>query len=306
MQKIDNLTNRLANRECIIMDGAMGSEILHRGFPTTLPLWSAEVLLQRPEIVQQIHEDYIRAGAEIIITDTFRTTRRAFAKRGIAEKAAQSTHLACHLAQRAIEHTAAAHEVYIAGSVAPLEDCYSPELTPPQQALEVEHDELVSDLKDGGVDFILFETMITLRETLAGLRAAQRHAMPFAVSFCCNDTYALLGGEALKEVIPQVEQYEPIFIGVNCISVATANKLAKHLRGITDFPIAVYAQGDGLADNDQGWRFPEEKEQEAYVQAAKQWVLDGAQVIGGCCGTTPSYIRQVAEALSDTSRASTN
>src|SRR5579871_3225838 len=116
MQKINHLKNRLANQERIIMDGAMGSEILHRGFPTTLPLWSAEVLLQRPAIVQHIHEDYIRAGAEIIITDTFRTTRRAFAKRGIAEQAAQTTRLACHMAQKAVENTATTHEVYIAGS----------------------------------------------------------------------------------------------------------------------------------------------------------------------------------------------
>ncbi len=297
MQKSLNLKNRLANDEIIIMDGGMGSEILHRGVATTLPLWSAEVLFHHPEIVQQIHEDYIRAGAEIIITDTFRTTRRALAKKGLADKATKITRLACNLAQKAAENTKPDHEVYIAGSVAPLEDCYSPQLTPTRQELTVEHEELIADLKDGGVDFILFETMITLRETLSGIHTAQRYDVPFAVSFCCNEHGELLSGEALNEIVPQIEHYQPLFISVNCISVAIANQLVKLLRAMTDFPIGVYAQGDGLTDDDQGWQLieEEEKRQEAtYVLAAKQWRKDGAQVIGGCCGTTPSYIKHLS------------
>jgi homocysteine S-methyltransferase len=296
MQKIQHLKQRLANNETLIMDGAMGTEILHRGIPTTLPLWSAEVLLQHPEIVQHIHEDYIRAGAEIIITDTFRTTRRAFAKKGIAEKATAMTLLACERAHQAIVHTKPAHEVYVVGSVAPLEDCYSPELTPAPEELAREQNRLISDLKDGGVDFLLFETMITLRETLSGIRIAQQYALPFAVSFCCNDHNQLLSGEPLSEVVPQIEAFGPLFIGINCISVAIANRLVKHLRSLTDLPIGVYAQGDGVTDDNQGWHFSDEHLHEtAYLQAAQSWKQDGAQIIGGCCGTTPADIQQLAD-----------
>jgi homocysteine S-methyltransferase len=297
VEKVENLKRRLAKREIIIMDGGMGTEILHRGMATPLPLWSSYALLHHPKIVQQIHEDYIRAGAEILITDTFRTTRRAFAKENMAEKATEMTHLACELAQRAIEQTKLDHEVYIAGSIAPLEDCYSPELTPSALELEKEHDEFVADLKDGGVDFLLFETMITLRETLSGLRAAKRHALPFAISFCCNGSLALLGGEALGDVIPEIEQYQPLFVGINCISVESAHKLVKYLRGITTFPVAVYAQGHAIVGDVQRWQVEEEKSVEAYLKAARRWVEDGAQVIGGCCGTTPAYIHRLAIAL---------
>ena len=295
MQKISKLKQRLANNETIIMDGAMGTEILNRGIPTTLPLWSAEALLKHPEIVQLIHEDYIHAGAEIIITDTFRTTRRAFAARGIAAKATEMTLLACNIAQKAVENTQPDRAVSIAGSVAPLEDCYSPQLTPAQEALSVEHYELLSDLKKGGVDFILFETMITLRETLSGIQTAQQLALPFAVSFCCNEQGELLSGEALSGVIPQIERYDPLFISLNCISVVNASKLVKQLRAMTDCPVGVYAQGDGIADDEQGWQFDKKKNDEAtYLLAAKQWREDGAQVIGGCCGTTPSYVQQLS------------
>src|SRR6185312_14491294 len=133
------LQKRLAAGARLLMDGGMGSELEHRGGPTTLPLWSAEALLTHPEVVLQIHNEYRDAGAEIMITDTFRTTRRAFANKGIAEPAASATALACALAQEARQSAQAEREIYIAGSIAPLEDCYSPELTPPQSEIEVEH-----------------------------------------------------------------------------------------------------------------------------------------------------------------------
>ncbi len=292
------LKKRLAAGEHMVMDGGMGSEIEHRGISTTLPLWSAEALLTHPDVVRQIHEDYIRAGAEIIITDTFRTTRRAFSKKNIADNAATATALACKLAQRARQTVQSNVEVYVAGSIAPLEECYSPELTPPQREIEVEHDELVAQLKQGEVDFILLETMITSREALSGVRAAQENDLPFAVSFCCNDKFELLGGEPLQEVMRKIEQFEPIFIGVNCVSIDIATKTVKKLRELTDLPISVYAQGDGGTDEDLGWKIVEEKPiKKAYLQAAEQWLADGAQIIGGCCGTTPEYIKDLRQLL---------
>src|SRR5690348_15797945 len=167
------LQKRLRRGEKILMDGGMGTEILRRGLPTTLPLWSAEVLLTHPEIVQQIHEDYINAGAEIIITNTFRTTERAFAKGNIADKAHDTTMLACQLVHQAAEQAKPRHPIYVAGSMAPLEDCYSPELTPSPEDLLKEHYAYATDLVEGGVDFLLLETMITLQEAMAAVRAAQ-------------------------------------------------------------------------------------------------------------------------------------
>jgi homocysteine S-methyltransferase len=285
------LKDRLASGELIIMDGGMGSELEHRGIATTLPLWSAEALLTQPEIVEHIHLDYLAAGAQIITTDTFRTTRRAFGKKGMAERAADALALACAIARQARESVSNNHEIAIAGSIAPLEDCYSPELTPPQPEIEAEHAELVDQLKQGGVDFILLETMITARETLSGVRSAVHSGMPFAVSFCCNNSLALLGGEALEQVIRAVEPFHPLFIGVNCISSEIATAAVRKLREITSLPISVYAQGDGLADGALGRVMAEEQHLSTYLQAAGQWLAAGAQIIGGCCGTTPAYIR---------------
>jgi len=279
------------------MDGAMGTEILHRGVSTTLPLWSAEALLTHPETVQHIHEDYIEAGAHIIITDTFRTTRRAFAKQGIADKAHEATILACRLVQQAIAHVQPDHEVYIAGSMAPLEDCYSPELTPSNQELLQEHAMYAQDLKAGGVDFLLLETMITLRETLAAIQDARQLDLPFAVSFCTDEQGTLLGGESLREVVKAVEKYDPLFLGINCVAPSTATKALRILKNVTHKPLSAYAQGAGAPDDAQGWQFTEENTLDNYVIYAKQWRDEGALVIGGCCGTSPAYIERLHREL---------
>ena len=297
MRKYRNLQNRLEQREILIMDGGMGTEILHRGVPTTLPLWSAEALLTHPETVQHIHEDYIEAGAQIIITNTFRTTRRAFAKQDIADKARAATILACQLVQQAIVHVKPEHEVYIAGSMAPLEDCYSPELTPSNQELMEEHAMYAQDLKSGGVDFLLLETMITLRETLAAIQAARQLAMPFAVSFCTDEFGTLLGGEPLGEVVREVEKYDPIFLGINCVAPSIATKALRTLKSVTHKPLSVYAQGAGAPDDAQGWQFTEEHMLDNYVIYAKLWRDVGAQIIGGCCGTSPTYIERLCREL---------
>ncbi len=293
MPSYKHLQNRLGQKEIVVLDGAMGTEILHRGITTTLPLWSAEALLTHPEVVQQIHADYISSGAEIIVTDTFRTTKRTFAKRGIAEKARATTLLACQLVRQAIEQVKPRHPIYIAGSMAPLEDCYSPELTPERENLVEEHYAYAQSLKEGGVDFLLLETMITLQETLAAIQAAQQLAVPFAVSFCTNAQGNLLDNTPLARVVKEVETYNPLFIGVNCVSPEIATVTLQALKAITSRPLSVYAQGDGMATDNQGWAFDAEKGIDDYVTHAQQWLQEGAQIIGGCCGTSPAYIEHI-------------
>jgi homocysteine S-methyltransferase len=298
MSSIQHLQQRLAHKEIIIMDGAMGTEITQAGIATTLPLWSAEALSTHPEVVQKIHENYLRAGAEIIITNTFRTTRHTFAKLERATQAQVATLWACQLARQAVEQVKPAYQVYIAGSMAPLEDCYSPELTPDEVVLQREHLALAQDLKAGGVDFLLLETMITLRETLAAMQAAHAVGLPFAVSFCTNEQGQLLGGDSLSEVIPVVEQHEPLFVGVNCVAPTLATRTFRLLRDLTSLPLSAYAQGDGGPDPKEGWQFGTEHILEHYLQHAYEWLQAGAQVIGGCCGTGPQYVEGLKRLVS--------
>ena len=290
------LIKKLNNREIVLLSGGMGTEILRRGVSTKMPLWSTEVLFTHPEVVEQIHIDYIKAGAKVITTNTFRTQKRTLAKVGKGDQAREITILACKLAKNAVKKTG--KTVLIAGSIAPLEDCYSPELTPPDDEPRAEHLEHAQNLKEGGVDFLLIETMITQRETLAAIFAAKSVGLPFAVSFCCNDKFQLLSGEDLGVVVKEVEKFEPLFISINCINQEIVNKTIKKLKEITKYPIGAYAQGDGDPDDGQGWTFSTNKKSiEGYIKNVKEWIKSGAQIIGGCCGTTPEYIKALANLI---------
>lgn len=297
-KKVPILKRRLQNGEIILMNGATGTEILNRGFKTTLPLWSAEILLTNPGVLQQIHSDYIHAGAEIIVTNTFRTTQRTFAKKGLsAKKAREATILACQLVKNAVKYTKPKQIVYIAGNVAPLEDCYSPALTPSKKELDKEIYEYMENLRDGGVDFILIETQITLKEIRAAFEAAKKLHIPVALTFCINDKLKLLSNESLEDVVKLAEKYNPLFIGANCISTILETRAVRKLKKLTQIPLSAHAQGDGKPEDDQGWEFIRKNNIEMYLKAVKLWIQDGAQIIGGCCGTTPKYIKSIKSLL---------
>lgn len=291
-KKAQQFKKVLKEGKAFVLDGAMGTEISSRGTKTTLPLWSAQVILDNPNLVKEIHRDYIKNGASIIVTNTFRTTKRTFRKVGLEDKARGVTILACKLAKEAVELED--ENVLIAGSMAPLEDCYSPELVPLEKELKKEHLEYAQNLKKGGVDFLFLETMISLREINAGLEAAKKVMLPVAVSLCCNDKGELLSGESLEEAVELVSKYDPLFIALNCMNIKTITKLMKKLKKLTNLPIGAYGQGDGEPDDDEGWRFTGDKGVKIYLNEAKNWLKDGVQVIGGCCGTNPEYIKRLS------------
>ncbi len=148
---LKSIQERLREKPVVLLDGAMGTELFRRGIETRLPVWSAQALVTHPGVVREIHQDYIRAGAEIITANTFRTTTRTLAKKTMANRARELTFLAAEEAKEARAQTAN-HPVWIAGSVAPLEDCYEPNLVPDSETAFQEHSEFVGWLVEAGVD----------------------------------------------------------------------------------------------------------------------------------------------------------
>jgi len=295
-KRVQKFKDRLKNKEKIVFNGAMGTEISSRGIKTTLPLWSASVLLENPEVVKQIHLDYINSGAEIIVTNTFRTQRRTFEKVGIGDKSRDATILAVKLADDA-RNESGKEDVLIAGSVTTLEDCYRPDLIPSDKELEEEHLEHAQNLRDGGVDYLLIETVNTIKETLAAVRAAKKAELPFAVTFVGNEKGQLLSGEDLGKAIKEVEKYNPLYIGLNCMTIdSIAKSLPFHINTVS-VPISLAAQGDGVPDDIEGWRFEGKNPEDQYLNQAKNWAKNGVQIIGGCCGTNPNYIKRIASEI---------
>ena len=266
----------------------MGTELHRRGADIGLPLWSANALIHAPDLVREIHEDYLAAGADIITTNTFRTNPRAVGKSGAGIDWRELTAVAVRLAREAIT-ASGKKEALIAGSVAPVEDCYSPNLVPPDSQLAREHGLLVQALRDDGVDFILVETMNTIREALASARAAREADIPFAVSFVTTGHGSLLSGEPLADAVKMLEQLQPLLVMVNCVSVLDIENEFRILRANTDLPCGLYANvGSPRRDFDHGLH--RDADDRIFADKVHTWLDLDAAVIGGCCGTTPETI----------------
>ena len=155
---MDFLT-RLKKPEPILLDGATGTELARRGVNTGLPLWSANALLNDDgmRVLHQIHTDYLKAGAEIITANTFRTHVRALAPSGNGHRALELTRRAVEIARTAIDEASEDVPRFVAGSISTLEDCYIPSMVPPDDECRAEHSERVHHLIESGVDLLLLE-----------------------------------------------------------------------------------------------------------------------------------------------------
>lgn len=295
MITLSDLVSRWSQGATVILDGAMGTELQRRGVETRLPLWSTWALIEAPQVVRAIHLEYVEAGADIITANTFRTHRRSLAEEGMGDRAEELTLLAVELAAGVRDEVGA--EVLIAGSIAPLRDCYHPELVPPLDQLCTEHQEMADNLARAEVDLILVETMGTLEEIQAASEAARSTGIPFIVSAIARDDGELLGGQSLSEMVSLVEPLGPLALMVNCGNhrvVTTA--LRKLSTAKPTVPLGAYANMGSPADQ-KGWSFTDELSPKHYVDVARNWLGIGARLIGGCCGTTPAHIKALADAF---------
>jgi homocysteine S-methyltransferase len=298
---VDDLKERLAGGNTVILDGALGTELQRRGVDTRLPLWSAWALLEAPDVVRAIHREYIDAGADIVVTNTFRTQRRTLAKAGMGERSRELTRLAVELARSA--RADAAREPLIAGSIAPLEDCYHPERVPGSRELKSEHREMAEDLAGAGVDLLLVETMGTLEEIAAASQAAKSTGLPFMVSGIPREDGHLLGGQPLAEMARMFIPDKPLALLVNCASERMVRRGVDELLrtaealGAGYLPVGGYANM-GTPEDEKGWSFTHELSPATYADHVQDWVRGGARLVGGCCGTTPDHIRELARAFS--------
>ncbi len=286
---------RLASGPPLLLDAAMGTELQRREARTSLPLWSALPLVEDPELVWTIHGDEVAAGADILTADTFRTHARSLAKGGLGDRAGELSALAVRLA-----HQAAAtpgREVFVAGSLSPLEDCYRPDLVPDDASLANEHAAQAQFLAEAGVDLILCETHNTIREAVAAGRAAKATGLPAVVSLVTDGSGRLLSGESIEDAAAALEPIALDALGINCVpSRRLGDDLARLAAAAPGRPLAAYGNL-GLPSDGPGWRFAEDLPPEDYARETEFWLGLGARIVGGCCGTTPAHTRALREAL---------
>ena len=279
----------------LLLDGATGTELERRGVDISLPLWSARALLDAPQVLQDIHRDYLAAGAGVITANTFRTHRRSLAKAGLGDQAGTLTREAVQIARAARdEHKP---DALVLGSVAPLEDCYRPDLSPDEPACRREHAEMIDHLLEAGVDLLLIETMNNVREARAAVDEAQRRAPgKWIVSFCLRsdaEPGILLSGESMTDLVDSL--IDAYAVGVNCAAAHVTEAHVAALRALLPDHVRIAAYANiGYADETGNWISTDAINPQRYAEYAMRWIDAGATLIGGCCGTTPGTIRAIS------------
>ena len=285
----------------LLLDAAMGTELQRRDADTTLPLWSAKTLIRDPELVWTIHGDEVAAGADILTSNTFRTHARTLGKAGLAARSGELTARAVQLA-----HQAAAvpgRDVFVAGSLSPVEDCYRPDLAPDDDFLAREHAAQARFLAEAGVDLILAETHNSIREAKAALSAAKATGLPVVLSFVTDGAGKLLSQEAIGDAVRALRPLAPDVLGINCVPAARlAGDLEILASAAPGLPLSAYGNL-GLPDESRGWAFTEELSPDEYAAHARRWLQLGARIVGGCCGTTPGHTRALRALLDEVVRA---
>jgi S-methylmethionine-dependent homocysteine/selenocysteine methylase len=261
------------SRKLTILDGPMGSQLTARGLDTRTPLWSARALVDAPEVVEEIHRAYARAGAEVHRTNTFRTRRRT-----MPDDWERWARAAVRIARRALE---GAGGLRLAGSVGPLEDCYRPDLAPPADEARREHDELARVLAEEGVDLFVCETFPSALEARIAVEACVATGRETWVSFTAGPDGELMTPDAMREAARACVDAGARAALVNCVA---AERTLPFVEALAESGVPFGACANGAL-----WGRPRVSD-ERYVEYAREWTARGATIVGSCCGTGPSTI----------------
>jgi homocysteine S-methyltransferase len=287
-----------------ILDGGMGGEIQRRQPKAAHGLWSATALLESPELVTQIHGEYIDAGANIITTNTYSTIPSYLAKASIAERSVELTALAAGLARQAADDSD--RTIRVAGSLPPLSESYRADLIPNSAESSPIYRNMVEAMT-GSVDLFLCETMSSAEEAhcAAAQALAYGRGKPVYVSWSLNEQPGA-GLRSLESVTDAHQRLTDLDIAgylFNCTHPEAIHTALKELGSVTDSPMGGYPNRMNAVA--EGWTLDNEVETgmraelsiELYVDAMLGCIEAGASMVGGCCGIGPEYIQALSRHL---------
>ena len=305
----------LEKQDIIILDGALGTELERQGYDVSGRLWSAKYLLENPQIIQDLHEDYVRAGSDIITTSSYQASIPAFVEAGLSlDKANDLFKETVFWAQTAIKNVLQGLSLdeqqrsypLIAGSVGPYAAYLADgsEYTGAYHLSEEEfkdfHRPRIQALLDAGCDLLALETIPNGAETeaLVHLLSEEFPQVEAYLSFTAQTTSAISDGTLIEEV-GRLAQSSPqvLAVGFNCTAPHLIAPLLEKLKQVCDKPLLVYPNS-GEIYNVATNTWQDNPEQQLCLKDYSQlWKKQGVQLFGGCCRTRPEDIEQLASGL---------
>ncbi|MHC4871402.1 MAG: bifunctional homocysteine S-methyltransferase/methylenetetrahydrofolate reductase [Planctomycetota bacterium] len=289
----DKLKEKLSN-QIVVFDGAMGTELYKRNFFVNNSFES--LCLSSPDIISEIHKSYFDAGADVLTTNTYTGNSNQLAKFGLADKVEEINKAAAKLAR-----DAGGEDTLIAGSVGPIGEVN-------QSVTDEEIVKILSNqigyLTDAGVDFIIFETIPSQADMEYVLKAIQDYNIPFVLCFKVDRMCETSKGEPAARFLKAIDTYnkKPTALGINCGEGAEGmlSSLEIFIK-LVDYPVIVQPNA-GIPKNVDN-RMIYMTSPEYLSTYAKRYVDLGARGVGGCCGTGPEHITDIARTIKPISRA---
>ena len=278
-----------------ILDGGMGTELISQNIKLPNHIWSAYANIENPSLVYQIHKKYIESGADYITTNTFRTTPRTYLKTGLSETqsknvAYKSLLSAVEMAQKAKSNT----KVKILGSIAPLEDCYSPSKYPGNKKTKAEISELSNWFEKSEIDIFILETMNNLSEIIICLEVLSSYNIPVWVSLNLLDEKHILSGEKISKVIDSISKFNISALLLNCNSVQKTNVGLDNISQYWDGKWGIYPN-IGLGEPSPDGIITKFSNMKDFIELSKKAVQLGATILGGCCGSSYRHVEALSK-----------
>ncbi len=304
------LMQRIAEGGVVLLDGAMGTELERRGVPMHGKAWSAAAMESHAEAVRQVHADYLAAGAEVHIVNSFALGRQVLEPAGFGDRVEVFNRRAVELCRDALAAGNGGSPAWIAGSLSTFADKSDRSRLPRGEALRVDYAEQAGILQAAGVDLFALEMLCDVEISRAALLATAGSGLPVMLGFACQwaedgkrvETIARdvgLPAQRLEEVLPPLlaalAEPQKAIIAVMHSDFDVTDKALEIVTDHWSGPVAVYPNS-GLFDY-PNWRFDTVCAPQAFAEAGERWIERGAGIVGGCCGVGPDHIRALAERL---------
>jgi S-methylmethionine-dependent homocysteine/selenocysteine methylase len=287
----------------LILDSALGTELEHRGeylpnFKTSI--WSAYSLIHNPEIIKQIHIENIESGADVITTSNYQATPELLKREPSAPDYTELAKRSLELCQEAVIQTNS--NTKIAGCFPPIHVTFRPDLSSKEKTLRKFYKSLGA-IYQGNVDIIICETMASIYEGTIAASTAKSFTDRVWLSWTTrgNKLNRLPSTELLDDAIEKALNLDIECQLVNCVHADTASMAIEKLKKEKKFGIyansSVYKKNplEGFVSDADEWHYHNHKpiDHEEYKEFVVEWISSGAYVIGGCCRTTTSHIKEI-------------
>ena len=284
-----NLLDRLKTGKVLVSDGATGTNLQQVGMERGKS--AEDWVLENPQAIMDLEQQFIEAGSEIILTCTFGATKLRLAASGLADKVVEINQKAVALAKKAI----AGRNIFIAGSIGPTGSMMQPLGPLSVEDARATFSEQAKLLVDGGVDLLVIETQFDLVEARAAIEAVRSLSdLPLVVSFSYDRGKRTMMGVSTKSMLEMTAAYGVDVLGINCGRSLDDNlAVLKELRVLTEKPIW-FKPNAGLPEIDENGKTMYSVTPEMMGKAAREWIAAGANIIGGCCGTSPAHLHEIA------------